>query len=40
LQSLSVGQKTLLRIGPDNSGRVRAKLVELRDEIMRNSAKR
>jgi hypothetical protein len=40
LQGLSVGQKTLLRIGPDNAVRVKAKLVELRDEILRNSEKR
>jgi hypothetical protein len=40
LQSLSVGQKTLLRIGPDNAARVKAKLAELRDEILRNSEKR
>jgi hypothetical protein len=40
LQSLSVGQKTLLRIGPDHAARVKARLIELRDEILRNSEKR
>jgi hypothetical protein len=40
LQALSVGQKTLLRIGPENAARVKAKLTELRDEILRNSEKR
>ncbi|MDZ7651503.1 MAG: DUF3014 domain-containing protein [Burkholderiaceae bacterium] len=40
LQSLSVGQKTLLRIGPENAARVKTKLTELRDEILRNSEKR
>lgn len=40
LQSLSVGHKAMLRIGPDNAARVKARLVELRDEILRNSEKR
>lgn len=40
LQSLSVGQKTLLRIGPDHAARVKVKLAALRDEILRNSEKR
>jgi hypothetical protein len=40
LQALSMGQKTMLRIGPDNAARVKTKLTALRDEIMRNSEKR
>ena len=40
LQALSVGQKTLLRIGPDHAARVKAKLAALRAEILRNSEKR
>lgn len=40
LQSLSAGQKTLLRMGPDNAARVKARLRALRDEILRNSEKR
>lgn len=40
LQALSVGQKTLLRLGPDHAAQVKAKLAELRDEILRNSARR
>lgn len=33
LEALSAGQKTLVRMGPDNSRRVKAKLRELRREI-------
>lgn len=33
LEALSAGQKTLVRIGPDNARRVKAKLRELRREI-------
>ena len=40
LQALSIGQRTLLRIGPDNAARVKAKLRELQDEVLRNSEKR
>jgi hypothetical protein len=40
LQALSVGQKTLLRLGPDHAARVKARLAALRDEILRNSARR
>jgi hypothetical protein len=35
LESLSAGQKALLRAGPDNSRRIKAKLRALRDEITR-----
>lgn len=35
LESLSAGQKALLRIGPENSRRIKAKLRALRDEITR-----
>lgn len=34
LEALSAGQKTLIRIGPDNAGRVRAKLQELRSRLV------
>jgi hypothetical protein len=40
LQALSVGQKAMLRIGPDHAARVKAKLAALRAEILRNSEKR
>ncbi len=40
LQSLSAGQKTLLRMGPEQAGRVKARLRALRDEILRNSERR
>ena len=30
LESLSAGQKILIRMGPDNAARVKAKLVEIR----------
>jgi hypothetical protein len=40
LQALSVGQKAMLRIGPDNAARVKARLAALRAEILRNSERR
>lgn len=40
LQALSVGQKAMLRIGPEHAARVKAKLAALRAEILRNSEKR
>lgn len=40
LQSLSAGQKALLRMGPEQAGRVKARLRALRDEILRNSERR
>ena len=33
LESLTAGQKVLLRMGPDNAARVKAKLTELRDTL-------
>src|SRR5690606_23829850 len=33
LESLSAGQKIMIRIGPDNARRLRAVLVRLRDEL-------
>lgn len=40
LQAQSIGRKALLRIGPENAARVKAKLAELRAEIVRHSARR
>ena len=40
LEALSLGQKTLLRMGPEHAAKVKAKLAELRDEVLRNSEKR
>lgn len=37
LESLASGQKILLRVGPDNARRLKAKLVEIRDEIVRRA---
>jgi hypothetical protein len=34
LESLSAGQKTLLRMGPDNTAIIKAKLRELRDQLI------
>ena len=34
LEALSAGQKALIRMGPDNAGRVRAKLRELRTRLV------
>jgi hypothetical protein len=34
LESLSAGQKTLLRMGPDNAAIIKAKLRELRDQLL------
>jgi hypothetical protein len=39
LEALSAGQKTLVRMGPDNARRVKAKLRELRREITASPAK-
>jgi hypothetical protein len=33
LESLTAGQKVLLRMGPDNAARVKAKLTEIRDTL-------
>ena len=33
LESLTAGQKILLRMGPDNAARVKAKLAEIRDAL-------
>jgi hypothetical protein len=33
LESLTAGQKALIRMGPDNAARVKAKLVEIRDAL-------
>ena len=40
LQSLTPGQKMLVRMGPDNAARVKTRLQALRDEVLRNSEKR
>jgi len=37
LESRSAGQKTLIRMGPENAGRVKAKLRELRAELTRHA---
>jgi hypothetical protein len=34
LQSLSAGQRTLVRMGPDNERRIKARLVELRRRLV------
>ena len=39
-QSLSAGQKILLRVGPSNEQRLKAKLTELRRELLARSARR
>ncbi len=36
LESLSAGQKIIVRIGPDNGAKVRAKLKEIRELIASN----
>jgi hypothetical protein len=40
LESLSAGQKILVRIGPDNAARVKAKLAELRRELEAQAPKK
>jgi hypothetical protein len=40
LESLSAGQKILLRVGPANQRRLKDKLLEVRDELARRSLKR
>lgn len=40
LQERSAGQKALIRMGPDNARRLKAKLRELRAEILKQSAAR
>jgi hypothetical protein len=40
LESLSAGQKILLRVGPANERRLKAKLSELRRELLARSARR
>lgn len=39
LESLSAGQKVLVRMGPDNAGKVKTRLRELRSEITRRPPK-
>lgn len=39
LESLSAGQKTLIRLGPDNAAIIKVKLREFRNEIARQSGK-
>jgi hypothetical protein len=40
LESLSAGQKMLVRMGPVNQRRLKAKLAELRDELARRTVRR
>jgi hypothetical protein len=40
LESLSAGQKVLLRVGPQNQRRLKDKLLEIRDELVRRSPRR
>lgn len=40
LEALTPGQKILIRMGPDNAARVKARLQVLREEVLRNSEKR
>jgi len=40
LESLSAGQKILLRMGPVNARRLKAKLAEIRSELVRRGTKR
>jgi hypothetical protein len=40
LQERSAGQKALIRMGPENAARLKAKLRELRAEIVKQSARR
>ena len=40
LESMSAGQKILLRVGPVNARRLKAKLAEIRDELIRRETKR
>lgn len=40
LEALSAGQKILLRVGPDNQKRLKAKLAELRAELLRGTPQR
>lgn len=40
LQALSAGQKAMLRLGPEQAARVKARLTALREEILRNSERR
>lgn len=40
LESLTAGQKILLRVGPENARRLKAKLTELRGQLARGAAKR
>ncbi|HEY0886832.1 MAG TPA: DUF3014 domain-containing protein [Ramlibacter sp.] len=40
LESLSAGQKILLRVGPENQRRLKAKLAELRAELLRGAPRR
>ena len=40
LEALSAGQKILLRVGPVNARRLKAKLAEIRDELVRRGTKR
>ncbi|HYL23657.1 MAG TPA: DUF3014 domain-containing protein [Burkholderiales bacterium] len=40
LETRSAGQKILLRMGPENAARVKAKLWEIRRELLAASARR
>lgn len=40
LESLTAGQKILLRMGPDNARRLKAKLTDLRGQLAKGAAKR
>ena len=40
LESLSAGQKILLRVGPVNARRLKAKLAEIREELVRRGTRR
>ena len=40
LESLTAGQKILLRMGPENARRLKAKLAELRGQLARGAARR
>jgi phosphoribosylformylglycinamidine (FGAM) synthase PurS component len=39
LEALSAGQKIMVRVGADNEARLKAKLKEMRAEIVANSKK-
>jgi hypothetical protein len=39
LEALSAGQKIMIRIGPENAARLKAKLLEIRRELVREAPK-